>query len=324
MQTPDQPVLVIADEPLGRYGFPDAHPFGTDRLAAFNRLFRDSGLAARCRSGRSRQATDDELLRFHTPAMLAKVKERSAAGSGYLDSGDTPAWRGVHEAAAQVVGATLEALDAILRDEVHRAFVPIAGLHHATPDTAAGFCVYNDIGVAIQTARSLHGLQRVAYVDIDAHHGDGVYYPYEDDPDVVFADLHEDGGTLYPGTGAASEQGKGAARGTKLNLPLAAGSTDADFERLWPQVLSHLRDHPTQLIILQCGADSLEGDPLTHLRLSPAAHARAARDLAALALEQGHGRLLALGGGGYNRSNVAAGWNAVVAALLSPAGAGIG
>lgn len=324
MHTLDQPVLVIADEPLGRYGFPDAHPFGTDRLAAFNRLFRDSGLAARCRSGRSRPATDDELLRFHTPDMLAKVKERSAVGGGYLDAGDTPAWRGVHEAAAQVVGATLEALEAILRDEVRRAFVPIAGLHHATRDSAAGFCVYNDIGVAIQTARSLHGLQRVAYVDIDAHHGDGVFYAYEDDPAVVFADLHEDGSTLYPGTGAASEAGKGAALGSKLNLPLAAGSTDADFERLWPQVLAHLRAHPTQLIILQCGADSLDGDPLTHLRLSPAAHARAARDLAALAVEQGHGRLLALGGGGYNRANVAAGWNAVVEALLSPAGSGIG
>lgn len=324
MQTLDQPVLVIADEPLGRYGFPDAHPFGTDRLAAFNWLFRDSGLAARCRSGRSRQATDDELLRFHTPAMVAKVKERSAIGGGYLDGGDTPAWRGVHEAAAQVVGATLEALDAILRNDVRRAFVPIAGLHHATRDSAAGFCVYNDIGVAIQMVRSLYGLQRVAYVDIDAHHGDGVFYAYEYDPDVVFADLHEDGSTLYPGTGAASEQGQGAARGTKLNLPLAAGSTDADFDRLWPQVLAHLRAHPTQFIILQCGADSLDGDPLTHLRLTPAAHARAARDLAALAVEQGHGRLLALGGGGYNRSNVAVGWNAVVEALLSPADAGIG
>jgi hypothetical protein len=137
-------------------------------------------------------------------------------------------------------------------------------------------------------------------------------------PLVIIADIHEDGSTLYPGTGAVEETGKGAARGTKLNLPLASGSTDADFDRVWPQVMAHLQRFEPQFIILQCGADSIAGDPLTHLGLSPASHARAATELAALAQSLGHGRLLALGGGGYNRSNLAAAWNAVVEALLSP------
>jgi len=318
VQTPDPRVLVIADEPLGRYGFPDAHPFGTDRLAAFNSVFRERDLVSRTLAGYSREATEDELLRFHTTAMVAKVRERSQTGGGYLDGGDTPAWRGVHEAAAQVVGATLEAVMAIMHGPVSRAFIPVAGLHHATRDSAAGFCVYNDIGVAIETLRSQHGLQRIAYVDIDAHHGDGVFYAYESDPLVIIADIHEDGSTLYPGTGAVEETGKGAARGTKLNLPLASGSTDADFDRVWPQVMAHLQGFEPQFIILQCGADSIAGDPLTHLGLSPASHARAATELAALAQSLGHGRLLALGGGGYNRSNLAAAWNAVVEALLSP------
>jgi acetoin utilization protein AcuC len=262
--------------------------------------------------------TDEELLRFHTPAMVAKVRDRSLTGGGYLDSGDTPAWRGVHEAAAQVVGATLEAVAAIMHGQVERAFIPIAGLHHATRESAAGFCVYNDIGVAIDTLRSQHGLQRIAYVDIDAHHGDGVFYAYESDPQLIFADIHEDASTLYPGTGAADEIGTGAAAGTKLNLPLAAGSTDADFDRVWPQVTAHLQRFEPQFIILQCGTDSLAGDPLTHLQLSAESHARAARELAALAVQLGHGRILALGGGGYNRANLAVGWNAVVEALLSP------
>ena len=318
MQTPDPRVLVIADEPLGRYGFPDAHPFGTDRLAAFNSVFRERYLVSRTLAGYSREATEDELLRFHTTAMVAKVRERSLTGGGYLDGGDTPAWRGVHEAAAQVVGATLEAVMAIMHGPVSRAFIPVAGLHHATRDSAAGFCVYNDIGVAIETLRSQHGLERIAYVDIDAHHGDGVFYAYESDPLVIIADIHEDGSTLYPGTGAVEETGKGAACGTKLNLPLASGSTDADFDRVWPQVMAHLQRFEPQFIILQCGADSIAGDPLTHLGLSPASHARAATELAALAQSLGHGRLLALGGGGYNRSNLAAAWNAVVEALLSP------
>lgn len=306
--------MVIADEPLGRYGFPDGHPFGPDRQAAFLREFRSQGLQERTAAGASRPATREELLRFHTPEHVAHVRERSLAGSGFLDSGDTPATRGIYEAALQVVGASLEAAHAVMSGTVTRAFVPIAGLHHATRSQSAGFCVFNDIGVVIETLRAA-GLTRIAYVDIDVHHGDGVYFSFEDDPLVIFADTHEDGRFLYPGTGAEDETGTGRARGSKLNLPLAPGSGPAQFELAWQRALEHVARHEPEFIILQCGADSLGGDPLAHLQLTAECHGRAARDLCALADRLGHGRVLGLGGGGYNRDNLAHAWCAVVAAL---------
>jgi len=264
----------------------------------------------------TRAATREELQSFHTPRYLDFVAERSRTGEGYLDAGDTPAWRGCYDAAAQVVGATLTAARTLLDGSACRAFVPIAGLHHATRDGAAGFCIFNDCGVLIETLRA-SGVGRVAYVDIDAHHGDGVYYPFEADPYVVFADLHEDGRYLYPGTGRAEESGTGAAAGTKLNIPLPPAAGDAEFAATWPRVIAHIEQFSPQFIIMQCGVDSLGGDPLAHLRLTAASHAMAARDLAQLADRLGHGRVLALGGGGYNRANIAAGWNAVVEAFLA-------
>lgn len=309
-------VGVVVSERLGRYGFGDSHPFGPDRHTAFLREFKARGLDGRTVAVEPREATYEELVSFHAPAYVDLVKERSATGQGCLDAGDTPAFRGVYEAAALVVGATLNATDAIMSRHLQRAFVPIAGLHHAARDRAAGFCVFNDCGIAIEQLRKRHGLERVAYVDIDAHHGDGVFYAFEQDPAVIFADLHEDGRYLYPGTGAGTETGKGAAAGTKLNIPMPPGADDAAFDRAWPRVVTHLERHSPQFIILQCGADSIGGDPITHMRYSAASHGRAARELRLLADRLGHGRLLALGGGGYNRGNLAQAWNAVVENLL--------
>lgn len=308
-------VAVVVSPRLARYGFGDGHPFGPDRNAAFVREFNSRGLDRRVRLLEPRTASDEELRAFHSPTYLDFVRERSANGGGFLDDGDTPAFRGVYEAAAGVVGATLTAMEAIMQGQCRRAFVPIAGLHHAARDHAAGFCVFNDCGVAIEMLKRA-GLKRVAYVDIDAHHGDGVFYAFEDDAAVVFADLHEDGRYLYPGTGAAEEIGVGAASGTKLNLPLPPGADDDVFDRVWPSVTAHLEKFAPEFLILQCGADSLEGDPITHLRFTPQVHGRAARELVALAEKCGHGRLLALGGGGYNRHNLAQAWTAVVENLL--------
>jgi acetoin utilization protein AcuC len=311
-------LAVVVGERLARYGFGDGHPFGPDRHAAFLREFEARGLHRRSQLLEPRDATEEEILSFHTPAYVSLVRERSATGQGFLDAGDTPAFRGVYEAAACVVGASLNAAAAIMSGQARRGFVPIAGLHHAGRDHAAGFCVFNDIGVVIEQLRKRHGLKRIAYVDIDAHHGDGVFYAFEDDANVIFADIHEDGRYLYPGTGHADEKGKGPAAGTKLNLPVPPGANDEIFAVLWPKVLEHLAAYEPEFVILQCGADSLEGDPITHLRFSAAAHGRAAADLAALADRLGHGRVLGLGGGGYNRANLAQAWNAVVEGLLGP------
>jgi acetoin utilization protein AcuC len=309
-------VLVIAGEKLSRYGFGQGHPFGPDRHAAFYREFEARGLHRRALVEETVAATEAELLSFHTPELVERVRRQSLSGQGYLDTGDTPAYRGVFEAASYVVGGTLRAAEAIMAGRARRAFVPIAGLHHAGRAHAAGFCVFNDCGVAIEQLRCRHGLSRIAYVDIDAHHGDGVFYAFESDPGLVLADLHEDGRFLYPGTGAAVETGRGAAAGTKLNIPLEPGADDAVFEGVWPRVLAHLEQFAPEFILLQCGADSVAGDPIAHLRFSPAAHGRAARDLAALAERLGHGRLLATGGGGYDRGNIGRAWNAVVEGLF--------
>jgi len=316
-------VAVVAGERLARYGFPDGHPFGPDRHGAFMREFEQRGLRSRVQLLEPVQASHEDLLRFHTPEYLCFVQQRSEQGSGALDRGDTPAYRGVYEAAACVVGSSLEAMQWIMDGAQRGAFVPIAGLHHAARDRAAGFCVFNDCGVVIEELRRRHDLRRVAYVDIDAHHGDGVFYAYEDDPDLIIADLHESGDSLYPGTGAAEETGRGAAAGTKLNIPLPAGAGDAAFMASWPRMLAHLERFEPGFILLQCGADSVAGDPLTHLNLSPDCHALAARELMQLARRLGHGRVLALGGGGYDRGNLAAAWCGVVQGLLDGAEPGV-
>jgi acetoin utilization protein AcuC len=310
---------VVAGERIARYGFPDGHPFGPDRHDVFWREVLAQGLDRRVQQLAPRTATRAELELFHDPGYVDFVEARSANGDGYLDAGDTPAFKGIFEAACSVVGASLVALDAVMAGRARRGFVPIAGLHHAGRAHAAGFCVFNDIGVVIETLKRDHGLARIAYVDIDAHHGDGVYYAYEDDPAVVIADTHEDGRFLYPGTGAASEIGAGAAIGTKLNLPLPPGAGDEEFLAAWPEVEAHVERHAPEFVILQCGADSLGGDPITHLALTEASHRYAARRLVALAERHAAGRILGFGGGGYNRRNIARAWTGVVEAFVEAA-----
>jgi acetoin utilization protein AcuC len=310
-----EPVYVYKGEALARYGFGEGHPFGSDRHEVFHQELAAAGLGDSIRYAFPRSATVDELALFHSADYIDFVSKKSSEGQGFLDGGDTPAFEGVFDIASDVVGTTLAAVDAVMAGEAARAFVPIAGLHHAGRDHAAGFCVFNDCGVAVEFLRDKHGLQRIAYVDIDAHHGDGVFYGFEDDPDLIFADIHEDGRYLYPGTGAASETGKGRAAGTKLNIPLPPGAGDAEFEEVWPRVLSFIDAARPEFIVMQCGADSLEGDPITHLRFTENAHARAAADLCRLADEHCQGRIVGTGGGGYNRDNLARAWTRVVQAF---------
>ncbi len=276
---------------------------------------KNAGLEARLLHADPRLASREELLLFHTPDYIDLVMERSQTGMGFLDAGDTPAFKGVFEAASNVVGGTLLGVEALMNGTARRAFIPIAGLHHASRAGAAGFCAFNDCGVAIEVLRRRYGLQRVAYVDIDAHHGDGVFYGFVDDPDLLFADIHEDGRHLYPGTGAASETGEGAAAGTKLNIPLSPEAGDAEFMVAWQRIESYLLAGKPEFILFQCGADSLEGDPITHLKFTEEAHAYAAQRLGMIADQLGHGRVLAMGGGGYNRRNLARAWTRVVQGL---------
>lgn len=310
------PVSLYLSEALGAYGFGDPHPFGTDRMAAFFTETCKQGLNARVNVLSPPQCLESDLERFHTHRYIQQVKKQSRTGEGVLDLGDTPAFRGVFEAASTVVGAGIDGLTRMMSGDSPRIFVPIAGLHHAQRNRASGFCVFNDAGVLIETLLGQYSLKRIAYVDIDAHHGDGVFYAFEDDPGVIFADIHEDGKFLYPGTGHIDETGKGSGRGHKLNIPVPPGADDQAFFTAWSAIEKFIDGEKPELIIFQAGADSLKGDPITHLAYSPAAHAHAATRLAQLADRHCDGRIIGLGGGGYNRRNLALGWNAVLKAFI--------
>lgn len=309
-------VRIYVGDALASYGFGEGHPFGPDRLEAFWHEAVNQGIDKQVSVGKPMLCTVSDLTSFHASEYIERVKKQSRTGRGHLDYGDTPAFKGVFEAASFVVGSALDALTAVMTGRIDRSFVPIAGLHHARRSGAAGFCVFNDVGVLIETARQQHGLRRIAYIDIDAHHGDGVFYAFENDPDVCVADIHEDGRFLYPGTGAASETGTGGAAGTKRNFPVPPGADDNEFARVWPDIEEIVRAARPELILLQAGADSIAGDPLTHLQFTPQAHANAAARLCALADEYCNGRFIALGGGGYNRRNLALTWSAVVTAMI--------
>ena len=314
-------ICIYLGEALARYNFGEGHPFGPHRYGAFADELARRGLEPRLRVCKPVAATRQEIAWFHTDAYIKRVQTLSEQGTGLLDQGDTPAFPGIYQAAATVVGSTLAAVRQVAEGACRRAFVPIAGLHHARRDRAAGFCVFNDCGVAIEALRRRYNIRRVAYVDIDAHHGDGIYYSFEVDPELFIVDFHEDGRYLYPGTGFADETGRSLAAGTKLNIPMPMGADDGAVHRIWDTAEGFLRERRPEFILFQCGADGLAGDPIAHLAYTPATHAHVARRLCRLADECCGGRLVALGGGGYDLVNLSAAWCAVVEALLEGSGA---
>ncbi|MDH5517723.1 MAG: acetoin utilization protein AcuC [Gammaproteobacteria bacterium] len=309
-------LIVYDDVSLSQYSFGNKHPFGPARYDAFNREFIAQGLNKLCAHGKAILASDQQITLFHTTQYLQHLITLSAGGEGYLDCGDTPAFKGIYQAASRVAGSTLDAVDKIMAVDYKRAFIPIAGLHHAARDKAAGFCALNDCGIAIEYLRKQYAIKKIAYIDIDAHHADGVFYAFETDPDLQFADIHEDGIYLYPGTGHFNETGKAAAAGSKLNLPVPVNADDERFNIEWQKIEHYLALRQPEFILFQCGADSIKNDPITDLNFTPRSHALAARRLKKIADQYASGRLLAMGGGGYNLNNIANTWCAVVKALI--------
>lgn len=313
---------VFFGEALATYGFGPSHPLGNDRIFAFWEKLQ-SEKVGNIVVEKPEIATEEDALTFHDREYVDFVELASKRGAVLLDKGDTPAFKGVFEAALYTVGSTLAGLELIKSQKdrsdnrIDHALNPIGGLHHAMRDSASGFCVFNDIGVAIMVARSKYNIKKIAYVDIDAHHGDGVFYEFEDDPLLFFADIHEDGKYLFPGTGSSNETGKGAAAGTKLNIPVEPGADDDTFISEFGKIETFVDDARPELIILQCGADSLAGDPITHLKYSAKAHRHAADVLHRLAHKHSNGRIIGLGGGGYNRDNIGAAWTEVVKSFAS-------
>jgi acetoin utilization protein AcuC len=306
-------VCVAKGEGLLRYSFPPPHPFNSARVVRFWEELERRGLGEVLIEP---EMADEKLIElFHDKRHVEFVRKASTLGYGYLDEGDTPAFKGILEAAKFAVGSTLSCVEKTLSGEVDHGFNPVGGLHHARPDRSAGFCVFNDIGVTIEFLRE-RGLKRVLYVDIDVHHGDGVFYPYEMDPNVFIFDVHEDGRFLYPGSGRELETGEGRAMGTKVNVPLLPGEGDERIKDILPRLEKFATRADPDFVILQCGADGMAGDPIGGLSFSESFHSKIAELLHGVAHTACEGRIVALGGGGYNPDNCARGWTSVVRQLV--------
>ncbi|HCT81461.1 MAG TPA: acetoin utilization protein AcuC [Micromonosporaceae bacterium] len=295
--------LVLWSDRLLSYNLGD-HPLDPVRVELTMALARDLGVLSRpgVSVREPAAATDEDLLRVHRQDYLDAVREAADDPffRGYgLNTPDNPVFDDMHEASALVAGATLAAARAVWSGEVTRAVNISGGLHHAMPARAAGFCVYNDPAVAIAGVLS-RGAKRIAYIDIDVHHGDGVQEIFADDPRVLTISLHESPVSLFPGTGFPSEVGGPDALGSAVNVALPAGTRDAGWLRAFHAVVpSVVRAFQPEMIVLQAGADSHLRDPLANLRLSVDGQRAAALAVRELANEVCGGKMVATGGGGY-------------------------
>ncbi len=299
------------------YDFGPGHPFNQRRVELSVRLMEACGLFDG--NGNTlrpiQQGTRDDALLFHEPGYLDFLARASETGKGVLDQGDTPAFPGCLDAALWGVGATLEALDTVMSGDGH-AFSPGGGWHHGYRDHASGFCILNDGAIALAAARERFGIKRALYLDIDVHHGDGVFYGFYGDGWLLDIDFHQDGRTLFPGKGFVEELGGGDAAGTKLNIPLLPGASDDAALLAWREVaVPAIRAFRPELIVVQCGADAHSGDPLAMLEWSLGTYTEIIASVHALTHEVSGGRLLLLGGGGYNPANVCLVWPAIAHAV---------
>jgi len=297
---------VLWDESLTQYDFGPGHPMDPVRIALTFSLARQLGVlsADPVTVTNPGPATDAELELFHDPDYIEAVRQAgrwlSAAPQYGLGTSDDPVFSGMHEASALVAGATLAAARSVWSGSaVHGASIS-GGLHHAMRGSASGFCVYNDLAVAIKWLLA-SGASRVAYVDVDVHHGDGVQAAFYEDPRVLTISLHEHPATLFPGTGLPGETGSGAGLGYAVNVALPAGTADAGWLRAFDAVVPPLlRAFKPEVMVTQHGCDSHRLDPLANLQLTVDGQRQAAAWLHDLAHELCDGRWVLTGGGGYS------------------------
>lgn len=298
------PSAVVFDPTLTEYDFGPHHPMAPVRVALTMDLAHELGVTGTAlRVVPAPHATREQLATVHDERLIEAVERAGRTGRAELEVGlgtdDNPVFLGMHEATAHVVGATLEAFRLVHSGEVRHAANIAGGLHHAMPDRASGFCVYNDVAVGIRWLLD-QGVERVAYVDVDVHHGDGVQAVFWDDPRVLTVSLHETGQFLFPGTGFAADTGGPDAEGTAVNVALPPGTADAGWLRAFHAVVPDvLRAFRPQVLVTQHGCDSHAEDPLAHLMLSVDGQRAAYLALHDLAHELTEGRWVATGGGGY-------------------------
>ncbi len=308
--------LIYSDE-WRHFDYGPEHPLRMERLGLTWRCMEAYGLVALpgAKALTPEPAELEAMARFHTREYIEILRAVSAGdwvphATRYgLGPGDNPIFPGLWEAAQLVAGGSLLAARLVMEGEVDCAFHFAGGLHHAMPDRASGFCYVNDAVLAIMKLRERGW--RVAYVDIDAHHGDGVQFAFYSDPSVLTISTHERGDRLFPGTGFVVEMGEGEGLGYSVNLPLQPLTDDDVYEPAFEAVVPPLlRAFKPDALVMQLGIDSHRTDPLTHLGLTVQGFTRTVRRLLALAP-----RVIALGGGGYDLPNVARAWTAAWAAM---------
>ncbi|MFT4010626.1 MAG: acetoin utilization protein AcuC [Nocardioidaceae bacterium] len=303
--------VVLYDPSLCDYKFSEDHPLNPVRVDLTMRLAAELGV-----TGNGGMvvvpppvAPDELVATVHSSDLIESVMATSRNPLRHdlvhgLGSDDNPTFEGMHTAAAHIVGATTEAARRVWEGEQLHAVSVAGGLHHAMPDKASGFCIYNDVAIAI-TWLLAHGAQRVAYVDVDVHHGDGTERVFWDDPRVLTISLHETGQMLFPGTGFAHDIGGAGAEGSAVNVALPPGTGDGGWLRAFHAVVPPLvREFAPDILVTQHGCDSHQDDPLAHLTLSVDGHRASYETLHDLAHEVCGGKWLATGGGGYALAEV--------------------
>ena len=317
----DSSTVLVYDDDMAGHVLGEHHPFKPIRLRHTYRLMKAVGLLAPhlVRVVPPRPAEPDELHRFHLPEYVTAVR---AIGAGLaagnigvygFGPGDNPPYPGIYHANALAVGGTLVAAEMLAAGEASTAFAIAGGLHHAMPMRASGFCVFNDPVIAIMWL--VEQGYRVAYVDIDCHHGDGVQHGFYDTDAVLTISIHESGEYLFPGTGFPRDSGEGEGRGCSVNVPLAPFTDDETYLETFDAVVPPLiRAFKPDILFTQLGADTHFRDPITHLYLTTQGFTETVRRLGALAGETG-GKWLATGGGGYDLPAVARCWTMALAVM---------
>ena len=299
---------VVHDRTLEAYGFGEDHPFNPLRIRMTLELCQALGLLEDYPFVVSKPATDEDLTTVHSLTYVRLVQKAGSTAVSLSDlmqyglgTSDNPIFPDMHDASARVVGAVLEACRMVMRGEADHAMCISGGLHHAMRSRASGFCVYNDAGVAIARLKEEYRGIRIAYLDTDAHHGDGVQWMFYGDPEVLTVSVHESGRYIFPGTGGVEERGRDGGVGYSVNVPLEPFTGEESFiscfEAVVPEVL---RAFEPDLIISQNGCDAHALDPLTHLSATMRLYEHVPQRVHDLAHELCEGRWVATGGGGYD------------------------
>ena len=315
LRTPHSELILGTDDTFLEHDPGEGHVESRARLETLYDFLRTYERRDRFRHQHPREATGEDLRLVHTARLLKQVEQTAGQSHRYLDP-DTVTSARSHEAARRAVGAVLESVDRVFAGDARRAFDFLRPPgHHAEPDRAMGFCLFNNVAVGAAYARRRYGLSRVLLVDFDVHHGNGTQEAFYETPEVLYVSTHQY--PFYPGTGAREETGRGKGAGYTLNFPLPAGTGDAVYARIFQEILDPVADqYRPELVIVSAGFDPYFADPLANMRVTPAGFQFMARRLNGIAGRHAGGRILFALEGGYSLQGLRESVGAVVDELV--------